>query len=184
MVQSAVRVLKNTTILSASVLLERLVNVVLQWYFIWTLDETLWGSYSTAQAVILFGATIGPWGLNLLLPREIAREAAKSEEKEPTRPSRLRLNRPDMPDRPLCRPANARRYPTDRPLRCDRDRLDYGGCPFCPHPIHGNACRCRPLYRAGSVKVYHFRPPAAFDLAGSLLYTGAWHLAGRLNPSL
>lgn len=83
MVQSAVRVLKNTTILSASVLLERLVNVVLQWYFIWTLDETLWGSYSTAQAVILFGATIGPWGLNLLLPREVARKAAKSEEKGP-----------------------------------------------------------------------------------------------------
>lgn len=68
------RVFKNSTALSASILLERGIIFILPWYVARVLGRTAWGNYSTAYTFVLIGAIIAPWGLVSLLPRQIARD--------------------------------------------------------------------------------------------------------------
>lgn len=67
------KVLKNSTALSLSVLLERFAGVALSWYVARFIGRELWGEYNTALSFVLVAVAIGPWGLNTLLPREIGR---------------------------------------------------------------------------------------------------------------
>jgi len=68
------RVFKNSTALSLSVLLERAISFILPWYVARILGREAWGDYSTAYTFVLIGATIAPWGMVSLLPRQIARD--------------------------------------------------------------------------------------------------------------
>lgn len=68
------RVFKNSTALSLSVLLERGIAFILPWYVARVLGREAWGDFSTAYTFVLIGATLAPWGLVGLLPRQIARD--------------------------------------------------------------------------------------------------------------
>jgi len=70
----SLRVFKNSLALSLSVLIERGIAFLLPWYVARVLGREIWGDFSTAYAFVLIAATIGPWGLIGLLPRQIARD--------------------------------------------------------------------------------------------------------------
>lgn len=70
----SLRVFKNSTALSFSVLIERGISFILPLYVARILGREAWGDYSTAYAFILIGAAIAPVGLVGLLPRQIARD--------------------------------------------------------------------------------------------------------------
>lgn len=72
------RVLKNSTSLSASVLLERAITFLLPWYVARIEGPEVWGQYSTALAFVMMGGAVAFWGLDQLLPREIARKPDRS----------------------------------------------------------------------------------------------------------
>lgn len=74
----AVRVLKNSTALSLSILLERGLAFLLPWYVARIMGREVWGQYSTALTFVLIAGAIAPWGLNGLLPREVARNRSKT----------------------------------------------------------------------------------------------------------
>lgn len=68
------RVLKNSTALSLSVLVERGVAFLLPWYVARIQGKELWGHLSTALTFVTIASTFAYWGLDQLLPREIARK--------------------------------------------------------------------------------------------------------------
>lgn len=72
--KSVTRVLKNSTALSLSVLLERGVAFFLPWYVARVQGKQEWGYYSTALTFVTIAAPLGYWGLDQLLPREVARD--------------------------------------------------------------------------------------------------------------
>lgn len=74
----ALRVLKNSTALSASVLLERGVSFILPWYVARVQGKEPWGYYSTALTFVTIASTFAYWGLDQLLPREIARDRKRA----------------------------------------------------------------------------------------------------------
>jgi O-antigen/teichoic acid export membrane protein len=74
----SLRVFKNSFALSLSVLIERGVAFILPWYIARILGREVWGDFSTAYAYVLIAATIAPWGLVGLLPRQVAREQQRS----------------------------------------------------------------------------------------------------------
>jgi O-antigen/teichoic acid export membrane protein len=74
----ALRVLKNSTALSISIILERGLAFLLPWYVARILGPDTWGNYSTALAFVLIAEAIAPWGLIGLLPREVARDLPKT----------------------------------------------------------------------------------------------------------
>ncbi len=69
----ALRVLKNSTVLSILVLLERGVTFFLAWYVARILGPEIWGEYSTALSFVAIAVAIAPWGFIILLPRKISR---------------------------------------------------------------------------------------------------------------
>lgn len=69
----ALRVLKNSTLLSFAVLLERGLGFVLAWYVARILGPEIWGEYSTALSFVTIAVAIAPWGFLILLPRKISR---------------------------------------------------------------------------------------------------------------
>ena len=71
------KVLKNSTLLSVSILFERIAGLVLAWYVARFIGRELWGEYNTVLSFVLIGVSVGPWGLNTLLPREIGRSHEK-----------------------------------------------------------------------------------------------------------
>jgi O-antigen/teichoic acid export membrane protein len=71
---TSLRVLKNSTALSISVLLERGIAFILPWYVARILGREAWGDFNTAYSFILIGAALAPGGLMGLLPRQIARD--------------------------------------------------------------------------------------------------------------
>lgn len=75
---SSLRVFKNSTALSFSVLIERGIAFILPLYVARILGREAWGDYNTAYAFVLIGAAIAPMGLNELLPRQIARDAKQT----------------------------------------------------------------------------------------------------------
>lgn len=70
---ASARVIKNSTILSALVLLERAIAFFLPWYVARVQGKSVWGEYSTAMSFVLVGVSLGYWGLAQYLPREVAR---------------------------------------------------------------------------------------------------------------
>lgn len=74
----ALRVLKNSTALSLSVLLERGIAFFLPWYVARVQGREVWGYYSTALTFIAISASLAYWGLDQLLPRQIARDRAQA----------------------------------------------------------------------------------------------------------
>lgn len=74
---SPLRVLKNSAALSISVLLERGVGFFLPWYIARVEGREIWGQYSTALAFIGLSSMFASWGLDQLLPRQIARDRAR-----------------------------------------------------------------------------------------------------------
>lgn len=67
------RVLKNSGALTLAVLLEQAVNWFVPWYVARIQGREDWGYYSTAMAFIVIAAPLAYWGLDQLLPREVAR---------------------------------------------------------------------------------------------------------------
>jgi O-antigen/teichoic acid export membrane protein len=74
----ALRVLKNSTALSISIILERGLAFLLPWYVARIMGPETWGNYSTALAFVLIAEALAPWGLIGLLPREVARDKSKT----------------------------------------------------------------------------------------------------------
>jgi len=72
------RVLKNSTALSFTVLLEQGVAWFVPWYVARIQGMEDWGYYSTALAFITIAAPLAYWGLDQLLPREVARDRAQA----------------------------------------------------------------------------------------------------------
>jgi O-antigen/teichoic acid export membrane protein len=70
----ALRVLKNSSALLISIILERGLAFLLPWYVARMLGPDIWGSYSTALAFVLIAEALAHWGLIGLLPREVARD--------------------------------------------------------------------------------------------------------------
>ena len=77
MMNPALRVLKNSTALSVAVLFERGVAFFLPWYIARTQGRELWGSYNTAVTFVTIAAPFAFWGMEQLLPREIARDRTR-----------------------------------------------------------------------------------------------------------
>ncbi len=75
---SSLRVFKNSTALSFSVLIERGIAFILPLYVARILGREAWGDYSTAYTFVLIGAAIAPIGLVGLLPRQIARDVRQT----------------------------------------------------------------------------------------------------------
>lgn len=69
----ALRVLKNSTALSFSILIERGVAFLLPFYIARKEGVDIWGTYNTVLPFILIAVPFATWGLDQLLPREIAR---------------------------------------------------------------------------------------------------------------
>jgi O-antigen/teichoic acid export membrane protein len=74
----ALRVLKNSTALSLSVLLERGITLFLPLYVARVQGKQVWGYYSTALAFVTLSASFAYWGLDQLLPREVARDRTRT----------------------------------------------------------------------------------------------------------
>jgi len=70
----ALRVLKNSTALSATVLLERALGFLLPWYIARAQGNEMWGVYNTALPFVTIAVPFAYWGLDQLVPREIARQ--------------------------------------------------------------------------------------------------------------
>ena len=71
------RILKNSTLLSGSLLLERSAGAFLAWYIARNNGAAFWGNYNTVWSFVLVASAIGSWGLNILLTREIGRNREK-----------------------------------------------------------------------------------------------------------
>lgn len=65
--------LKNSTALTVAVLLERGIAFFLPWYVARVQGPGSWGNYSLALTFVMITAPLAFWGLDQLLPREIAR---------------------------------------------------------------------------------------------------------------
>jgi O-antigen/teichoic acid export membrane protein len=74
----ALRVLKNSAALSLSVLLERGIALFLPLYVARVQGRQVWGHYSTALTFVTISASFAYWGLDQLLPREIARDRVRA----------------------------------------------------------------------------------------------------------
>jgi len=74
----ALRVFKNSSALTLSILLERGITFFLPWYVARIAGREVWGDYSTAYTFVLIAATLAPWGLVGLLPRKIARDHSEA----------------------------------------------------------------------------------------------------------
>jgi O-antigen/teichoic acid export membrane protein len=74
----ALRVLKNSTALSLSVLLERGIALFLPLYVARFQGKQVWGYYSTALTFVTLSASFAYWGLDQLLPREVARDRTRA----------------------------------------------------------------------------------------------------------
>lgn len=72
------RVLKNSTALSLTVLLERAVAFFLPWYIARVQGSEVYGGYATAMTFVVIASGFAYWGLDQLLPREIARDRKRS----------------------------------------------------------------------------------------------------------
>ncbi|MCZ7670854.1 MAG: oligosaccharide flippase family protein [Chloroflexi bacterium] len=70
---SALRVLKNSSSLTISALLERSIAFLLPLYVARIMGREIWGDFSTAQTFVAIAANLSTWGLIGLLPRKIAR---------------------------------------------------------------------------------------------------------------
>jgi O-antigen/teichoic acid export membrane protein len=66
------RVLKNSSSLATIALIDRSVGFFLLWYVVRTQSQKAWGDYSTALAFLVVFMPFAFWGLDMLLPREIA----------------------------------------------------------------------------------------------------------------
>ena len=75
---ASLRVFKNSTALSFSVLIERGIAFLLPLYVARILGLETWGDYNTAYTFVLIGAAIAPTGLFELLPRKIARDSEQT----------------------------------------------------------------------------------------------------------
>ncbi|MFL7838123.1 MAG: flippase [Candidatus Promineifilaceae bacterium] len=76
----ALRVLKNSTVLSSLVILERGISFFLAWYVARILGREIWGDYSTALSFTTVAVAIAPWGFVMLLPRKISRNPGQTGE--------------------------------------------------------------------------------------------------------
>ncbi len=72
------RVLKNSTALSLTVLLERAITFFLPWYVARVMGSEVYGGYSTAMTFVVIGSGFAYWGLDQLLPREVARDRGRA----------------------------------------------------------------------------------------------------------
>ena len=72
------RILKNSAALSLSVLLDRGVSFILPWYIARVQGPEIWGRYTTALTFITIASMFAYWGLDQLLPREIARKRSEA----------------------------------------------------------------------------------------------------------
>jgi O-antigen/teichoic acid export membrane protein len=78
MVKPVTRILANSTALTISVFIEKGLAFLLPWYVARVQGRTLWGYYSTALTFITIASPFAFWGLQQLLPREIARDQSKT----------------------------------------------------------------------------------------------------------
>ena len=68
------RVIKNSTLLSFAILLERGLSLILPLYVARILGKELWGYYTLALAFVTIASSFSFWGFGQLLPREVARK--------------------------------------------------------------------------------------------------------------
>lgn len=69
----ALRILKNSTALSLTTLFERVVGFFMLWYVARTQGQKYWGDFNLALAFILIVLPLAVWGLDKVMPREVAR---------------------------------------------------------------------------------------------------------------
>jgi O-antigen/teichoic acid export membrane protein len=69
----ALRILKNSTALSLTTLFERVVGFFMLWYVARTQGQKYWGDFNLALAFILIVLPLAIWGLDKVMPREVAR---------------------------------------------------------------------------------------------------------------
>lgn len=72
------RVLKNSTALSLAVLMEQGIAWFVPWYVARVQGREDWGYYSTALTFVMIAAPLAFWGLDQLLPREVARDRSQA----------------------------------------------------------------------------------------------------------
>jgi O-antigen/teichoic acid export membrane protein len=77
-VNPVLRILKNSTALSLAVLLERGIAFFLPWYVARVRGSEVYGGYSTAMTFVVIAAGFAFWGLDQLVPREIARSRERA----------------------------------------------------------------------------------------------------------
>ncbi len=76
--KSGLRVLKNSSALSLSVLFERGITFFLPWYVARIQGREVWGKYSTAMTFVTIASSISSWGFAQHLPREVARNRERA----------------------------------------------------------------------------------------------------------